>query len=220
VLHQELKRRQALGPPLSVGSQDQAAATSAEAQNPGRCRRLSRLCGTEHADLRHEQKGCGAASRTRLSIGVAKRQITIRIKGSPEIGGFPRLSDFLKQLDAIKVALKHTERLHAHSDNAVDYRIVSLSMASPATVVLEEIPKSEFGKLPEIAITDKLISTLSQIESGRKIPHQMRDLAALEAYRRTAEPVPYDPRNPVEITRDTWFAVHPMFAPALGLVVA
>ena len=72
--------------------------------------------------------------------GVAKRRITIEIKGSADIGGYSRLSDFLKQLDAIKVALRHTERLHAHSENAVDYRIVSLSMASPATVVPEEIP--------------------------------------------------------------------------------
>ncbi|MCZ2154797.1 MAG: hypothetical protein LC114_12990 [Bryobacterales bacterium] len=113
--------------------------------------------------------------------GVAKRQFTVRIKGSPDIGGYPRLSDFLKQLDAIKAALKHTERLHAHSENAVDYRIVSLSMASPATVVLEEIPKAK--KLPRVAIAEKLISTLNQIENGRKIPAQARDLAALEAYR-------------------------------------
>ena len=117
-------------------------------------------------------------------IGVAKRRITVQIKGSPDFGGYPRLSDFLKQLDAIKVALKHTERLQTRSDNStVDYRIVSLSMASPATVVLEEIPADKSAKLPRVAVTQKLVTTLSRIESGRSIPPQSRDLAALEAYR-------------------------------------
>lgn len=120
----------------------------------------------------------------RYRIGVAKRRITVQIKGSPDFGGYPRLSDFLKQLDAIKIALKHTERLHAKTgDSTVDYRIVSLSMASPATVVLEEIPADKGAKLPRVAMTEKLVATLSQIESGHKIPAHVRDLAALEAYR-------------------------------------
>lgn len=119
--------------------------------------------------------------KTEYRSRVSKRRITVKITGSPDTGGYPRLSDFLKQLDAIKVALKHTERINALAEGTVDYRIVSLSMASPATVVLEEISKS--ANLPRFAVTDRLISNLSQIESGRKIPPQVRDLAALEAYR-------------------------------------
>ena len=37
---------------------------------------------------------------------------------------------------------------------------------------------------------------------------------------RTDEAKPQDPKNPLEISQDRWFAVHPMFAPALGLVGA
>lgn len=123
-------------------------------------------------------------SKTEYRNRVSKRRITVKIKGSADTGGYPRLSDFLKQLDAIKVALKHTERLHSQDDDSsVDYRIVSLSMASPATVVLEEVRAPKAARLPKIAIAEKLVSTLLQIESGRSIPLKLRDLAALEAYR-------------------------------------
>jgi hypothetical protein len=118
---------------------------------------------------------------------VLKRRITIQIKGSDEDDGYPRLSEFLKQLDAIKVALKHTERLHTGTtDAAVYFRIVSLSMASPATVVLEETPigrEQRRPRLPRVAISKQLVSTLSLIDRGRAIPERVRDLAALEAYR-------------------------------------
>ena len=83
-------------------------------------------------------------------IGVTKRRITVQILGTADLGGYPRLSDFLKKLDAIKLALQHTERLQTHSeDRVVDYRIVSLSMSSPATVVLEEIPAVKDARASE-----------------------------------------------------------------------
>src|SRR5687768_3238056 len=99
---------------------------------------------------------------------VSKRQITVQIKGSAEDGGYPRLTEFLQQLDAIKSALKHTERLLSGSEErAVYYRIVKLKMASPATVVLEETPirtPERTAKLPRVPITQRLVTTLRQIE--------------------------------------------------------
>jgi hypothetical protein len=72
----------------------------------------------------------------RLGGAVAWQSLSAK-PGSADRGGYPLLSDFLKQLDAIKVALKHTERLQSSTDNSlVDYRIVRLSMSSPATVVV------------------------------------------------------------------------------------
>ena len=35
---------------------------------------------------------------------------------------------------------------------------------------------------------------------------------------RTVAPKPYDANNPQELTDDAWFAVHPMYGPALSLV--
>lgn len=118
---------------------------------------------------------------------VPKRRITIQIEGSAEDGGAPSLSDFLKQLEAIKVALKHTERLLSGDDRRdVYFRIVDLSMRSPATVVLEETPVMTDGKrgfLPKVSISERLVSTLRQINQRGSVPAKVKDLPALEAYR-------------------------------------
>src|SRR5262245_4965038 len=99
---------------------------------------------------------------------VSNRRITVEVKGSAEDGGYPRLTEFLQLLDAVKSALKHTERLLSGTEErSVYYRIVSLRMASPATVVLEETAirtPERRAKLPKTPITQKLVSTLSQIE--------------------------------------------------------
>src|SRR5689334_4738819 len=117
---------------------------------------------------------------------VSRKRITVQIKGSAEDGGYPRLSEFLQQLEAVKSALKHTERLLSGSEErAVYYRIVELQMSSPATVVLEEtpIPMAERRiKLPKVPVTEKLVNTLHQIEQRGRLP-KAADLPALEAYR-------------------------------------
>jgi hypothetical protein len=119
-------------------------------------------------------------------MGVSRRRITVEIKGSAEDGGFPRLTEFLQQLEAIKAALKHTERIASGSDErSVFYRVVALSMSSPGTVVLEETPvrtAERKAKLPKVPIAERLVSTLSQIEKRGKMP-KAADLDALEAYR-------------------------------------
>lgn len=126
------------------------------------------------------------AGKPKREAGLSRRRIAVEIRGSAEDGGYLRLSEFLKQLDVIKAALKHTERLLSGSEErTVYYRIVKLSMASPATVVLEETAvrsNERPGKLPKIPVTQRLVSTLRQIERGRPLP-QVKDLAALEAYR-------------------------------------
>lgn len=119
-------------------------------------------------------------------MSVSKRRIVVQIKGVATEGGYPRLSDFLQQLEAVKTALKHTERLLlGDGERSVYYRIVELKMSSPATVTLEEQPLSTAdgpGRLPRIPIGERLVSTLSQIERRGHLPH-VKDLAALEAYR-------------------------------------
>jgi hypothetical protein len=134
-------------------------------------------------------KGIMPPKKTEYRSRVSKRRITIKIEGSPADGGAPTLTEFLKQLEAVKVALKHTERLAAEEGRDVYFRLVGLSMASPATVVLEETPMRVDGKrglLPKIPITERLVSTLRQIDERGQVPPRGRDLAALEAYRNVA----------------------------------
>jgi hypothetical protein len=117
---------------------------------------------------------------------VARRRISVEIKGSAEDGGFPRLTEFLQQLEAIRTALKHTERILSGSEErTVYYRVVALKMESPATVVLEETPirtADKKAKLSRVPITERFISTLRQIEKRATMP-KSADLDALEAYR-------------------------------------
>ena len=117
---------------------------------------------------------------------VSRRRISVEIKGSAEDGGYPRLTEFLQQLEAIKTALKHTERILSGSEErSVYYRVVALKMESPATVVLEETPirtRERTARLPRVAISERFVSTLSQIQKSGKMP-RAADLDALEAYR-------------------------------------
>ncbi len=126
------------------------------------------------------------ASKSGYRNRVPKRRITVTIEGTAD-GGAPTLTEFLKQLEAVKVALKHTERLVTGTDEPdVYFKIVGLSMSSPATVVLEEMPVMVAGKpkrLSRVAISDRLVSTLSQINTRGTVPAQAKDLPTLEAYR-------------------------------------
>ena len=124
--------------------------------------------------------------KTEYRSRVSKRRISVTIEGSAD-GGAPTLNEFLKQLEAVKVALKHTERIVTGTDEPdVYFKIVGLSMASPATVVLEETPLVVAGKpkrLQRTPITDRLVSTLNQINTRGTVPPRSRELAVLEAYR-------------------------------------
>lgn len=61
------------------------------------------------------------------------QRITITIKGSETDSGDVRLSEFLEQLDAIKEALRQTERVvSGNQEQRIYYRIVGLSHSSPS----------------------------------------------------------------------------------------
>lgn len=115
-----------------------------------------------------------------------RRQISVTIEGSAE-GGAPTLAEFLRQLEAVKVALKHTERVVTGSDEPdVYFKIVGLSMASPATVVLEETAidiDGKRGRLPKVPISSRFVSTIHQINQRGTVPPLVKDLSALEAFK-------------------------------------
>lgn len=133
--------------------------------------------------MRRKRTPSRAESEYRSRVRVAaKRRISVIIEGSGDDRGAPTLAEFLKQLEAVKVGLKHTERLLSGEDQPqVYFKIVGLSMSSPATVVLEETA-SRGATLPRIAIAESFVSTLSQIRRGT-VPEGVRDLQALEAFR-------------------------------------
>src|SRR4051812_10461085 len=69
---------------------------------------------------------------------MPNNQIRIIVEGDSKDKGHVRLNDFLQQLEAVKSALKQTERILAPNEKgAAYYRIVDVSHNSPLTVVLE-----------------------------------------------------------------------------------
>lgn len=109
------------------------------------------------------------------------RRITVTIQGSKADKGRVRLSDFIKQLEAVKSSLKQTERLVSDSDEpALYYHIVQLTYASPATVVIEPVEvEPDLIGLGDRTVK-QFVSNLQQVSRGRR--PSRADLPALQSY--------------------------------------
>lgn len=122
-------------------------------------------------------------------------RITLQIEGTTEEQGHVTLSAFLSQLEAIKSALKQTERIITGEDeSSVYYRIVDLRHTSPATVVLEAIslssrPQWKPRKSRRASREDysrptvrRFFNSLREIREKKERPEKA-DLQLLQAYR-------------------------------------
>jgi len=109
------------------------------------------------------------------------RRITVTIEGSPQDKGRVRLSDFIKQLEAIKTSLKQTERLVSDSDDpALYYKIVELTYSSPATVVIEPVEIADDASGLGDRTVRQFVTNLNQVARGRRPARA--DLPALQSY--------------------------------------
>jgi hypothetical protein len=124
---------------------------------------------------------------------MPQNRVTIQLIGSLEDDWHVTLSAFLYQLEAVKAALKQTERLVSGDEEpSVYYRIVDLSHASPATVVLEAVAMPQAPQALKKkrrtqrvdysgATVTQFFSSLKQIRQKQAPPRA--DLQALESYR-------------------------------------
>lgn len=112
------------------------------------------------------------------------KRITIEFKGSDADAGDVRLSEFLEQLEAVKEALKQTERVvSGRPDQHIYYKIVDLSHSSPSRVVLEPVyPVDKVLRKSLSVVPDALTSSIRVLQFGRKPPARA-DLAMLESYK-------------------------------------
>lgn len=126
------------------------------------------------------------------------RRIHLRTLGSTEDKGHVRLTEFIRQLELVRNALKQTEREMTGDEGRVYWRIVDLSHDSPATVVLEEVvPKLSLKERRERQrltpaerkaterppIIDEFINVMRGIRLNAAVPEGRRSLAVLESYR-------------------------------------
>lgn len=109
-------------------------------------------------------------------------RITVTIAGSKEDKGRVRLTEFIKQLEAVKSSLKQTERLISDGDETkLYYRIVELTYSSPARVVIEpaSLGGSETNGLGSRTVK-QFVTNLSQVARGKRPARA--DLTALQSY--------------------------------------
>lgn len=123
--------------------------------------------------------------------------ITLQLEGTEQEQGHITLSAFLSQLEAVKAALKQTERLlTGEEESSVYYRIIDLRHSSPATVVLEAVSFSTRpGQLKKRKHVQKddysqptvkhFFHSLKEIREKKRSPEKA-DLQVLQAYRNLA----------------------------------
>lgn len=97
---------------------------------------------------------------------MKENEFSIAFKGSIEDGEHLRLSDFVKQLDAIKTVLVHIDHSITKQNNqSAYYRVINLSHSSPVCVVLEAVPAANNND-NTIAILNKFFKGLQSIING------------------------------------------------------
>lgn len=125
-----------------------------------------------------------APKRQRRATVRKGERITMELVGALEDDGHLRLSEFIKQLQAVKSALKQTERTITGKDEPeLYYKVVQVTHASPLSVTIEPTPlKPEEGRETAKTTVKKFFTTLSMINKKNDAPEDF-DLLALEAYR-------------------------------------
>lgn len=109
---------------------------------------------------------------------MSGQRLIFQFEGRDE-GGNLRLGDFVWQLNAIRRALEETDRV-LNEKPATDFIVVGLSHSSPATIVIEEIPRS--SRHPKESVLNFFLDNLNIIVKG-DLPTRL-DYDAMRAYER------------------------------------
>lgn len=129
-------------------------------------------------------QGPAPKPKRRKTVARKGERITVQLEGAPEDEGHVRLSEFIKQLQAVKSALKQTERTITGKDEPeLYYKIVDVKHSSPISVTIEPtlLKPEENGYIAKSTVA-KFFTTLSMINKKRDAPEDF-DLPALEAFR-------------------------------------
>lgn len=92
-------------------------------------------------------------------------RLTLRIRGRDEDNGDVRFDDFLKQLNAWRIAITETERSFFSDKDTVYFKVVDLKKQSPASVVIEAVSADPSTKRAEYVV-EKFFTSLQKIEKG------------------------------------------------------
>lgn len=111
---------------------------------------------------------------------MSGQRLVFQLEGSDEDRGNVRLSDFVRQLDAIRRALGETDRI-LNEQPTTDFIVVDLSHSSPATIVIEEVVRSD-PRATKLSVLKAFFESLAVITRGDLPPGF--DYDAMRAYER------------------------------------
>ena len=109
-------------------------------------------------------------------------RLTVQFVGDPTDKGDVRLGDLIEQLQRIRKALRQTEiGITQQGQPSLEYKIVDLRHASPATFVLQPIPIGPEAVANIPTVIQSFTNELSMIKRERKLL-MYPELERLEAY--------------------------------------
>lgn len=101
---------------------------------------------------------------------ASTNRITIRLVGVSEEGGDLRIGALLKKFDALKAALRATDRVISQGDQLFDYRVVNLSHSSPSTMEVDPVPLEMEAMGDSTLLVDTFFGVLTGIQESSEIP--------------------------------------------------
>lgn len=118
---------------------------------------------------------------------MAEELITIELEGRDEVFGEVRLSDFITELNALKVSLSRTQQEVTDDEKAVEYRVAGLSYASPyrVTVGIRSIAPAHAGTPRRIA--RRFTASLRAVRTNHRYARRV-DPDTLESFKALTSP--------------------------------
>jgi hypothetical protein len=128
-------------------------------------------------------------------INVAHEDAIITVEFIPQASDAEfRLDDFLDQMQAIKSALRETERFMSGGEPSLYLRINTLQKNSPIRATLEALPERSAGDSatpPPTTYASRIVRTMTTnlrvISRRRRVPTRA-DMPVLDSYRKMAAP--------------------------------
>jgi hypothetical protein len=132
---------------------------------------------------------------------MAEERITIEIEGKDDDAGELRLSDFIRELEALGTSLRRTQAEVTDDANAVSYRVTGLSYASPYRVTVGIRAKTPIHSATPRRIARRFTSSLRMVRRNHRYARAV-DPEVLESMKGLVSPISKTVKS-VNVYRET-----------------
>lgn len=100
----------------------------------------------------------------------SSNHVVIRLQGVDKEDGDLRIGALLKKFEALKSALRATDRVISQGNQMFDYRVVNLSHSSPSTMEVDPVPLEMEAVEDSTLLVDTFFGVLKGIQESSQIP--------------------------------------------------